>query len=373
MFDRDLNAVKYATRKIKEWITMTAKQEWLEFLKTQHAIVENDTILHFGEVGASVPELNDQTIITPLIEVGVIGISGEDSNDFLQNQFSNDVRTVSESHSQLNAYCSPKGRVLSLFRLLKQQDRFYLLLPQERLQATLKRLKMFVLRSKVLLNDASEHWGTIGIGGANANALIQSIFSSVPEQADDCVTQEQMSAIKLSGPMNRYLLLAPYEQLITVWTQCQDKAQAVSPQNWQYLNIQSGIPEVYEATSDEFVPQMLNLHSLNGISFKKGCYPGQEVVARMHYLGKQKRRMYLAHTEGDCSPQPGDNLYSAQSESEQSVGKIVMAGSAPNGGYDVLAVMQIAAVENDETVLTQQKAALSFKELPYFVEVEGKK
>ena len=352
---------------------MATKHDWLEFLKTQQAVIENEKVVHFGDAGKAIEDLNDHTIIAPLDDTGVIGVSGEDNNDFLQNQFSNDVRLVSEIHSQLNAYCSPKGRVLSLFRLVKQKDCFFLLLPQERLLATLNRLKMFVLRSKVVLENASETMGVVGIAGDKADNLLKPIISSLPEQIDGSVYNDQVSIIKLPGQHQRYLLFGSYDNLITVWSQCQRGATAASAQTWSYLNIQSGLPEVYEANSDEFVPQMLNLHSLNGISFKKGCYPGQEVVARVHYLGKQKRRMYLAHIETDSTPLPGDSLYSEQSESEQSVGKIVTATATPQGGYDVLAVLQIASVENGENILTQQKSALSFKELPYFVEVEGKK
>jgi len=345
---------------------MTAKDDWLNFLKTQHAAVADKHALEM-------PNLNEQTILTPLEEYGVISVAGEENRDFLQSQFSNDVRLVTEFQSQLNAYCSPKGRVLSLFRLLKQQDRYFLLLPRERLPATLQRLKMFVLRSKVILEDASEQLGAMGISGARADALIQSIFNSLPAQADDCIYKDQMSAIKLPDKFNRYLLFTTYEKLITVLSQNEHEIVISDAHAWSYLNIQSGIPEVYEANSEEFVPQMLNLHSLNGISFKKGCYPGQEVVARIHYLGKQKRRMYLAHMDSDTIPQPGDNLFSEQNESGQSVGKIVTASPSPQGGYDVLAVMQIANVENNETVFTQHKAVLHFKELPYTVEVEGNK
>jgi folate-binding protein YgfZ len=352
---------------------MTTKHQWLEFLKTQQAIIENEKILRFANTEPVIAPLDDQTIIAPLDDYGAIAVAGEENSGFLQNQFSNDVRLVTESHSQLNAYCSAKGRVLSLMRVIKQQDCYYLLLPKERLPATLNRLKMFVLRSKVTLEEASDSMGVIGIAGANADALLTHIVSSLPEQADECIYNNQVSAVKLAGPLNRYLLFAPYAALMTIWTQYKQDAIAVSTQTWSYLDIQAGVPEVYDANSDEFVPQMLNLHSLNGISFTKGCYPGQEVVARMHYLGKQKRRMYLAHVDSDSAPQPGENLYSDQNESGQSVGKIVSASPAPQGGYEVLAVMQIASVESHNNIYTPQKAALDLKELPYSVEVEGKK
>jgi hypothetical protein len=166
-------------------------------------------------------------------------------------------------------------------------------------------------------------------------------------------------------------LFGDYETLKKAWSKCKEFAVPVSGKHWTYQNIQAGVPEVLEAISDEFVPQMLNLHSLNAVNFKKGCYPGQEVVARMHYLGKQKRRMYLAHIDTDTA-QAGDNVYSEPDAAGQSVGKIVNVSASPHGGCDALVVMQIATVEKGDPVLTPQNAALNFKELPYIVEVEGK-
>ena len=351
---------------------MTANQEWLEYLKAEGAVIENEKVAYFGAADDALSDLNEHTIVAPLDDYAVISVSGEDSADFLQNQFSNDVRAVSETRSQLNAYCSPKGRVLTLFRVIKQGEKYYLLLPQERLQATLNRLKMFVLRSKVTLEDASAQMGLLGIAGSKATALINTLVATTPEQVDDCAYAEPLSVIRIAGEPSRYALFTDFRTLKLAWAKSKDFATPVSAKHWAYLNIQAGVPEVLEASSDEFVPQMLNLHSLNAINFKKGCYPGQEVVARMHYLGKQKRRMYLAHIDSDAEPQPGVNLYSEPDAAGQSVGKIVNITAAPQGGYDALVVVQIAAVENGDPVLTQDNTSLNFKELPYVVEVEGK-
>lgn len=339
---------------------MTAKQDWLEFLNSEGINVDK------------VLELNGNTIMAPLDNYGVIRVSGEDRLDFLQNQFSNDVRTVSESHSQLNAYCSPKGRVLALFRLIMQSDNYFLVLPLERLQATLNRLKMFVLRSKVTLEDASHEIGVLGLAGSKATSAVNTLVATAPSQVDDSVSVDSLSVIRTPGEPPRYTLIGDYQTLKSAWSKCKEFAQPVSGSHWTYQNIQAGVPEVLEANSDEFVPQMLNLHSLNAINFKKGCYPGQEVVARMHYLGKQKRRMYLAHVDTDAALQVGENVYSEPEAQGQSVGKIVNVSASPHGGCDALVVMQIATVEKGDPVLTPQNATLIFKELPYFVEVEGK-
>ena len=360
---------------------MTSKQQWLEFLRTEGAVIDNDKVSHFqqreNEIATLLDQPHNQTIMAPLDDFAVISVTKEDNLDFLQNQFSNDVRLVSETQSQLNAYCSPKGRVLSLFRVVKQADTYLLLLPQDRLQPTLNRLKMFVLRSKVTLEDASDQIGVLGIAGDKAAELVNQMVPNLPQEPDACIYAHDMSIIHLAGEPRRYLIVAGYGQLKTAWNLCKRQALPASAQIWAYWDIQTGVPEILDVNSDEFVPQMLNLHSLNAINFKKGCYPGQEVVARMHYLGKQKRRMYLAHSDTYAPPQPGDCVYSEANFSDegmgQSVGRIVTATPSPYGGYDVLVVMQIANVENRDTILTQHNATITFKELPYVVEVEGKK
>ena len=352
---------------------MTNSHNWLEFLKTQGASIKNGRITGFDTRKNPLPDLLSHTVLAPLDNMAIIRVSGEDNLDFLQNQFSNDVRLVSDYRSQLAAYCSAKGRVLSLFRVIKQGDSYFLLLPRERLQATINRLKMFILRSKVIMEDASETLGVLGIAGRDAQTVIKNLMTAVPQAVDDCVSTQALTAVKIPGNPEHYLLLGDYTALEQCWLQCKQHVEAVPPDSWTYYTIQGGVPEVLEVNSDEFVPQMLNLHSLNAINFKKGCYPGQEVVARMHYLGKQKRRMYLAHITSDTAPIPGDSIYSEADATGQSVGRIVTVGDSPGGGYDVLVVMQIASVENGDPVLTGGNAPLIFKELPYAVEVEGKK
>ena len=138
--------------------------------------------------------------------------------------------------------------------------------------------------------------------------------------------------------------------------------------SWDLLDIRAGIPVITAATQEAFVPQMVNLDVLGGVSFEKGCYPGQEIVARMHYRGTLKQRMYLAHVEGTEQPQPGDKLYSP-AFGEQSSGTIVNAAAAPDGGSDVLAVVQIAAGGTNSEVHWKNPAGprLTFRTLPYSV------
>jgi folate-binding protein YgfZ len=170
----------------------------------------------------------------------------------------------------------------------------------------------------------------------------------------------------------RFEIHGELEPVIGLWRRLARQANPVGADCWSWLDIQAGVPEVLPETVEAFVPQMVNLEALDGISYKKGCYPGQEVVARMHYLGKLKRRMYRAHASTETVPAPGDNLYSP-TETDQSVGKVVEAQPNPNGGVDLLAVIQIATADAGDVRLAANDdgARLEFQDLPYTVTNEA--
>jgi folate-binding protein YgfZ len=289
-------------------------------------------------------------MICNLSHFGLIKVSGDDAVTFLQGQFTNDVRQVTDTHSQLSAMCSPKGRIIVNFRLFKRDNAYYLLLPKDSLAATLKRLQMYVLRAKVKLEDANESLFPIGIVG-NTQFL----------------TVENLTIFKVPDTQPRYIVITDTPEKILA-----SGEKTINESEWQRLDILAGLPQVVSATKEAFIPQMLNYDILNGISFKKGCYTGQEVVARMQYLGKLKRRMYLAKIETSQLPQPGDALYI--SSDEQSVGKIVNASFHLDGGAIVLAVIKIAEAEAHEVHWqSQQGECLQLLDLPYSLTTEQSK
>jgi folate-binding protein YgfZ len=164
---------------------------------------------------------------------------------------------------------------------------------------------------------------------------------------------------------NCFQLEMAADQAPAIWLALAASANPVASASWDWLTIRAGVPVVLPATQETFVLQMINLDLIGGVSFKKGCYPGQEIVARMHYLGKLKRRMYLAHIESELPPQAGDELFSAEMEGQAS-GTIVNASAAPTGGYDVLAVVQIASRDTQSIHLTSLTGpVLAFQSLPY--------
>ena len=202
---------------------------------------------------------------------------------------------------------------------------------------------MFVMRSKVKVSDASNAWVRLGVGGPGAEALVASALDAVPSTIHGLTQHASGSVLRLPGDLFE-ILVAP-DQASTLWSKLTTQAKAVGAACWDGLMIRAGIPIILPSTQEKFVPQMVNYELIDGVNFKKGCYPGQEIVARTQYLGKLKRRMYLGNLGLDSAPLPGDELFSVDM-ADQAVGMIVNAAPAPKGGYDVLAVLQIASIDN---------------------------
>ena len=300
--------------------------------------------------------------ITDLTHFGLIRASGADLRSFLQGQLTGDINQVSPETAQLSSYCSPKGRMLGSFWIFQRGDDLYLQLPADRLDAILRRLRMFVLRAQVTLQDASAELARFGIAGDCAAAMLP----FVPDVDKGCITRDALTVIRLPGDRPRFELIAPPARLTDLWSQMAATAEQTGPDFWSLMDIRAGIPNVFEDTVEAFVPQMANLQLIGGVSFTKGCYTGQEVVARMQYLGKLKRRMYRARiADGEC-PAPGTEVFSASSDSGQGAGRIVESAPSPDGGFEALAVLQISSAEaQDMRLRDADGAALELLELPY--------
>lgn len=343
--------------------------EWQQFLEQQGARIEQGRVKDFGSPDEERGATASGHVIADLSHYSLIRARGEEAQDFLQNQFSNDVKLVAADRSQLSAYCNPKGRILAAFRLFLREDEYYLRLPAEILPATLQRLRMFILRSKVTLDDASGELARFGFAGSDAPRRLAEILTDVPAEPDAVRHEGGLTILRLPGPVPRYEFHGEVEAVMALWRRLARQARPVGEECWRWLIIQAGIPEIGADTVEEFVPQMVNLAALEGVSFKKGCYPGQEVVARMHYLGKLKRRMYLAHVDQPAPPAPGENLFTP--DSEQGAGKVVLAATAPEGGSDLLAVIQIASREEPLHLGSPDGPLLEIRSLPYTVTDEA--
>ena len=302
--------------------------------------------------------------ICDLSHLGLLRVSGEDAADFLQGQLTNDVTQLTDSHSHLSAYCTPKGRVLALFRALRRDDAFILQLPREILAPIQKRLGMFVLMAKVTLEDVSDELAHFGIIGTDSIQRLENHFATLPNEENTVVHQKDLTLIRHPGAIPRYQVIGPIETVQSLWLALEGETSRVSAQTWSLLDIRAGIPHVYLNTQESFIPQMLNLDAIDGVSFTKGCYVGQEVVARMHYLGKQKRFMYRATVETDQALQAGDRLFSPSSRSEQGAGTVVDLQHV-NSGYELLVVLENDAAETNDVRVSENGPTLEIKNVPY--------
>jgi folate-binding protein YgfZ len=340
---------------------------WHAYLQSRGAIFQEDCIVSYGNAAAELESARSRTVLSDLSHFGLIHFRGEDAETFLQGQLSCDIRRVTSLAASYGSYCNPKGRILATFLIWRAADDGYLMrLPAMLLAGIQKRLAMYVLRAKVKLEDSSGTWVRIGMAGSSAAALLGEILGEIPTEPLGVRYSERASIIHLGE--NRFQLLILPEDASVIWEDLSRNAMLVGKPCWDWLEIRAGIPNILPPTQEQFVPQMVNLDALGGISFQKGCYPGQEIVARTQYLGKIKRRMFLANVRSETSDAPieaGDELFSADL-GEQSAGMVVNAASSPNGGTDLLAVIQTSSVEASEIRWKSLDGpALGIMPLPY--------
>lgn len=293
----------------------------------------------------------------PLPHWGVIQAQGEDAANFLHNQLSNDVLLLPVGQSRLAAFCSAKGRMQASFILVKTApDTVLLLLSLDLLAQTLKRLSMFVLRAKVKMSEATGQWQLRGLMGDSARAAVG--------QADpwQTITQDGAHAVALypavlgESQMPRALWIAPAGHALPA-------AADVSTDVWSWSEVMSGVTLVSLPVFEDFVPQMLNYESVGGVNFKKGCYPGQEVVARSQFRGTLKRRTALVHSPVALSA--GQDIFTP-ADPEQPCATVVLCVARPDGqGFDALVSGTTESLQTGWRVGGSEGEALSLLPLPY--------
>ena len=341
--------------------------DWKTFLESQGAVFASDRVQGFGHATKEQRSAAQGNILADLSDTALIRATGADVQNFLNSQFSNDLKQLDATHSQLAAWCSPKGRMLAIFRVMRRGDEYLLQLPASLQTDMLKRLRMYVMRSKVTLDSADAGLRAIGLSGPATEKILKIHAGFIPEGENGCATQDELTILRLPGIHPRFEIIAPVRTAMKLWESLKAEATMAGPGAWAWLDIMAGIPTVLPQTSEAFVPQMANLELVGGVNFKKGCYPGQEIVARMQYLGKLKQRMYRAHATADTAPQPGDAIY-APDFPGQSAGTVVDAQPSPDGGYDLLAVIQISSAQAGELhIASAAGPTLSLQPLPYSV------
>ncbi|MBI5625756.1 MAG: folate-binding protein YgfZ [Nitrosomonadales bacterium] len=324
---------------------------WQSFLVQHGATIEAGVVQRFGNISAELISTRQGTVLCDLGQFGTLRVSGEDAQSFLQNLLSNDIRDVSNARAQLSSFNTAKGRMLATLLIWREGNDYLLQLPRVLSEPMRKKLGMYVLRAKVKIADAGDETVSLGLSGANAQEILTVQFGEMPLErlaithpsTSSGRTEKFIGSIIKIGD-TRFQVNTGAQQAQSLWNALSKHAQPAGSVCWDWLNIRSGIPVILPQTQEQFVAQMVNYDGIGGVSFKKGCYPGQEIVARMQYLGHLKRRMYLAHLDSNDIPQAGDELFSMAMEGQAS-GMIVNASPAPGGGCDVLAVVQIASRE----------------------------
>lgn len=273
------------------------------------------------------------TLLMPLTHLAIIEASGADATAFLHAQLSNDVQGLPPGHSLLAGYCNAKGRLYALPRLWRSGDDWRLCLPADIAETVLKRLRMFVLRSKVALT-LRDDLTLLGVAGEGAAECLRAAGLPAPDCIDAVEAAGDANVLRGPGMPARFQVCLPDAAAPACWAALAAGAQPAPATAWRLLDIDAGQPAVYAPTLEAFVPQMVNLELIGGVSFRKGCYPGQEIVARMHYLGKPSRRMY--RWQAAAAPAPGTPLLD---EAGREVGTVVDAQRAADGAR-LLAVVQ---------------------------------
>lgn len=345
---------------------------WQSSLIAQGAVYQDEAIQHFGDAEQALQATATTNTLCDLSHLGLLALSGDDAVTFLQGQVTNDVKALNGNNAHYSGYCTPKGRLLTLFLTFSQNNTLHLQFNQSLLAPIMKRLKMYVMRSKVDIQDVSNQMIRLGINGPEAAAIVEKALSIVPT-ADYAMTPI-LKAQQTIGTMvklpsidghQRFELFIDETYAQTTWDTLKESCQLVGKPCWDWLDIQTGLPDIVEATQEQFVPQMLNLDCLHGINFKKGCYTGQEIVARTHYLGAIKRRTYLASISADNAPNAGDKV---MDNNGSEVGQIVKVAPNLTGGFDALIEIRIEAQAAGN--ISWNTHPVTFKELPYRLTID---
>ncbi len=275
--------------------------EWLSFLKSNPVNTMGDT----------------SNTLTAITNLTTLEVSGKEAAQFLQGQLTCNILDLTESNSFFTAFCNAKGRTISTLLILKNKDRFLLILPVELLEKVRNKLKMYVLRADVKLEHAIEKYCLIGL-----NSSTISETENYPDTAFEVSTHSEI-AIRLPASQPRFLIITKIDQAKELWTQLiQTYFLTIADAGlWNYLDISAGLAWLDNESSEQYIPQMLNIDKLGGISFNKGCYTGQEIIARTHYLGKAKRELFLAECNVAAIINKDTQIISA--DSKQNQGKII--------------------------------------------------
>ncbi len=280
-----------------------------------------------------------------LSHFALLEISGNDAFEFMHGQITADLNQL-ETHGWLfSAWCLPNGRVIGTFIIYAFNDSLYMILPSMLKEKIMKRLSMFILRSQVSVNDVSEDYALTGLSDADIKKILQPSSTS----AGNKIQSEKSVFLKLWDTAPRYILVSKMEHVEDLMNNITAAYKPGGRADWSLLDIEAGMPWIINATSEAFLPQMLNLDQMNGLSYQKGCYPGQEVIARLHYRGQLKKMMYLGTGKAEITPGAGDRLITKNNG--DAVADVIDAESHSAGSFKLLAVAETQYADHDDLCL----------------------
>ncbi|MEF8706432.1 MAG: folate-binding protein [Candidatus Accumulibacter sp. UW27] len=319
---------------------------WLNFLAADGARIDRGLVTDFGDAAAELAAAREATILSPLAHLTLIEVAGSDACLFLHQQLTSDVRHLAADRAQYSAWCTAKGRMLASFLVFHRDAGYRLQLSADLLALIVKRLQMFVLRSEVRITVPSASPPLLGIAGPYAEAAL--LLAGLPLPAADLEALPFAAGVVIRLAAQRFEIVVDAGAAPALWQQLQVHARPAGTPVWQWLEIDAGIPLISDATKEEFVPQMAHFEQLGAVSFHKGCYPGQEIVARTQYLGKVKRHLHRAHAASPMAA--GQAIYSPASPLHP-CGMIVNGAPSPAGGHEALAVVQESFADNEDLEL----------------------
>ncbi len=300
---------------------------------------------------------------------GLISVTGDDAATFLHSQLTNDVAHLSQTEVRLAGFCTPKGRLQASFLMWRSAESIFLQLSADIQAAVQKRLSMFVLRAKAKLADAAPGKTVLGFGGLPAHEALATMFGTLPPAPYTRLELEGETLLRVGDAFGapRYLWITSAETAEAALPELSGALKTGDDQAWRLSEIHAGVPQITAKTQEQFVPQMINFELLGGVNFKKGCYPGQEIVARSQYLGKLKRRTTLA-TLDDASVAAGAEVFDV-ADPDQPCGMIVNAAPNGAGGSDVLVELKLAALEGADIRLGSASGTpLRLLPMPYVLD-----
>lgn len=305
--------------------------------------------------------------VAPLPHLGLLQFSGDDAISLLDRLLTNELTRLPNTSACLTGLCTPKGRLIASFLAWKSNGNV-ILQCEKAIQSTVEnRLKMYVLRDKVTITDLNSDTALIGLGGEACETPLKTLFPELPSTPYACIQNDYGTLIRMSDVFGspRYQWIGETEkqaEYLAIWGR---DLPLTNEKTWQMSEIEAGIPQITQETQEFFVPQMINYELIGGVNFKKGCYIGQEIVARTQYLGKSKRRMLLADLSADTNITPHDGQDVFADENEHASGKIVNVQKTRQGFVCLLSLPTDIAANSRITLGENHHAAFAFRPLPY--------